>query len=841
MEGELGEISSYPELPEEVRFAAAMLWTSLSQTRAAALAGWRPEACTMLETYLRGLTLALRPIPQDHQLRMNVLMRLNRLARTGINFAKGLELHAFGSFVSGLYTPKGDLDLSIEGSAYYTGHDGYPTARAVSEMQRDEQQRYLAAMAARLTKAGNVTNLQRILHARVPILKFVDTPSGVECDVSIGRQDGAFKSVVMGILAQFDWRFGAMVRLIKCWARAHDVNDAAEGTLNSYALTLMVVFHLQNRQPRVLPEFEELFLPTEEASAEDVTLRPMHQGKDGDLRLLQHAKEWLADEATQHPDEWDNKETLLELLASFFALWKGILRAWLGGGDAALARVLARVRVDTWQGVLKFEPWPGKDGKYCFPLEDPFDATDNCGRSVRGLESLQKILRAVDKAVEAFHRPLDSSSAVMTAMETIFGVEGAEEAEFVVQAAQHGQQGHHPLHPVEPIPAVPALPMALSPHIARLIGDVSGCSLAVDHRDRSNRVDEDRDEDEERAGAPPLLSDVACAGPAALLNRKIKPPPPPPPRRKDVDVEVANDAEDISIDEMEAGGGDEDEDATSASQPQEAETKETGGEGDEIITDNVLGDAWTGLKARRLIEARIFEREEAERQAAREEMKKLRAKRREAKRQALKAMEGGKKPQHKKAATSAVVLVTKTIAAGATKTLDDEDAGNASSVPDDVAASMEGLVIERVRTDVQTASSLLAPPPPPPPAAATAAPLRDGTTQPRPAFTDGSATKGKGGDTTATASKQPRSGERSHRQRGGGRGRAADAGTGGGERQEGGLPLETKGRHGGEGSRGRNRGVDDSRDRRGQGRGKLPWWAKKKKAGKGKNADGAQG
>ena len=39
---------------------------------------------------------------------------------------------------------------------------------------------------------------------------------------------------------QFDWRFGALVRLVKLWARQHGANDSANGTLNSFALTLLV-------------------------------------------------------------------------------------------------------------------------------------------------------------------------------------------------------------------------------------------------------------------------------------------------------------------------------------------------------------------------------------------------------------------------------------------------------------------------------------------------------------------------------------------------------------------------------------------------------------------------
>ena len=43
-----------------------------------------------------------------------------------------------------------------------------------------------------------------------------------------------------GTALQYEWRFGALVRLVKLWARKHDINDSANGSLNSFAFTLMV-------------------------------------------------------------------------------------------------------------------------------------------------------------------------------------------------------------------------------------------------------------------------------------------------------------------------------------------------------------------------------------------------------------------------------------------------------------------------------------------------------------------------------------------------------------------------------------------------------------------------
>ncbi len=45
--------------------------------------------------------------------------------------------------------------------------------------------------------------IERILHARVPILKFREAASGLECDVGICAGTALFKSAVLGLLSQF--------------------------------------------------------------------------------------------------------------------------------------------------------------------------------------------------------------------------------------------------------------------------------------------------------------------------------------------------------------------------------------------------------------------------------------------------------------------------------------------------------------------------------------------------------------------------------------------------------------------------------------------------------------
>lgn len=284
----------------------------------------------------------------------------------------------------------------------------------VEDMQRKERENFLKALAGRV-RARGAQKLLKIIHARVPIIKFEDHITGVEVDVAIDSIGAQFKSVAVGIIASIDWRVGALVRLIKLWARRHNLNDSSTGTFNSYALTLLIIFHCQTRSPAILPPLAELFggsssrnTSTSRNGGEDddnPEERPMHDHRRPDLtrlRDMQHKVTRFKAEAQRlhrSGEKVKNQETLLELLSSFFSLFQGLMRSW-NGPDEALSRVLCRVRVNTWDGCVNYCPWTDKrDGAYHCSIEDPFDSTDNVGRTIREDGTIGRILVCVDQAV----------------------------------------------------------------------------------------------------------------------------------------------------------------------------------------------------------------------------------------------------------------------------------------------------------------------------------------------------------------------------------------------------------------------------------------------------------
>lgn len=123
---------------DEVSITSGLAEESLRRVRNGLLNVWDASYAASFETCLRALVVLLTPGDEEHKTRVDVIMRYNQLAQTGINFVRGFELKPFGSFVSGLYTCHGDLDFSIEGS----GINEFGAVVSVENMERGDQERY---------------------------------------------------------------------------------------------------------------------------------------------------------------------------------------------------------------------------------------------------------------------------------------------------------------------------------------------------------------------------------------------------------------------------------------------------------------------------------------------------------------------------------------------------------------------------------------------------------------------------------------------------------------------------------------------------------------------------
>ncbi|KAF8065753.1 HESO1 [Scenedesmus sp. PABB004] len=391
-----------------------------------------PDRLALFDDALDALLDALQPTPESDAVRRGVVAEMADLVAEVLPAHLHPGLEAFGSFRAGLHLPGSDLDFAVTGwvpAAPPQGPDEPPPPPLeLHEWSPHEQCCLLEDLADALEARGLVDGqVERILHARVPVLKAVHARTRLACDFSISRPECAFKAEMQKLLGSLDRRYAELYRLVKTWAAAHGLNDAASGTLNSWSLGLLVAFYLQcGETPALLPPVWELL----ERQAPSMRAPRVLQRPGVTCAALKR----LLDLATIGAGAYlgkrarlsaggENPKTLAELLLGFFGFCGAQMAAWTAGQEGT--------RASAWWGRWVSAPWGAK--RYIFSIEDPFNAVDNTARSVGTHNSLANATTAgyiawVTSSSEARMRAAldatsggDAASDVLAAYAWLFG------------------------------------------------------------------------------------------------------------------------------------------------------------------------------------------------------------------------------------------------------------------------------------------------------------------------------------------------------------------------------------------------------------------------------------
>ncbi|XP_077571249.1 poly(A) RNA polymerase GLD2-like [Stigmatopora nigra] len=104
-----------------------------------------------------------------------------------------------------------------------------------------------------------------LIRAKVPILRFKWKNCQLIFDLNVNNTVGIRNTFLLRSYAYVEPRIRPLIIVIKKWASHHKINDASQGTLSSYALTLMVLHYLQTRDKPVVRslqlDFPECFDP----------------------------------------------------------------------------------------------------------------------------------------------------------------------------------------------------------------------------------------------------------------------------------------------------------------------------------------------------------------------------------------------------------------------------------------------------------------------------------------------------------------------------------------------------------------------------------------------------
>ncbi|KAK6136059.1 hypothetical protein DH2020_030164 [Rehmannia glutinosa] len=295
----------------------------------------------LLEVTIRDILRVISPSKEDWAVRFHIIDEVRNIVGS-IESLRGATVEPFGSVASNLFTKWGDLDISIE----------LQNGSYISSPGKKHKQSLLGDVQKALRKKGGFRRLHLIANARV-----------------------------------------------KEWAKTHQINDSKSGTLNSYCLSLLVVFHLQTLVPAILPPLREIYpgnmtddltgvRAVAEKHIEDTCAVNINRIKSDKSRLI-------------------NRSSLSELFISF--LFEGV---------SPYAGQLEDIHINM--------RWLPKT--YTLFVEDPFEQPANTARNVHGNQLIK-----ITEAIQATRGILVSANSNQASLVSV--LVGPHISRFVIRTA----------------------------------------------------------------------------------------------------------------------------------------------------------------------------------------------------------------------------------------------------------------------------------------------------------------------------------------------------------------------------------------------------------------------
>lgn len=326
----------------------------------------------VLNKCIKDILALIKPVEDDRSKRLSTIQELENCIHSLASLS-GAAVKPFGSFVSDLYSKSGDLDLSVQ----FGNGSNHP-------INKKKKQNALRDVRKALLSRGvtGYMQMQFIPHARVPVLQYVSKQFGISCDISIGNFAGRIKSKIFYWVNTVDERFGDMVLLIKEWAKAQNINDPKSGTLNSYSLCLLVLYHFQTSEPPILPPLNEIY---EGNIAGDVTEAALFDEQHLDEVCAANIERFRLQNKGRR-----NETSTCRLLGTFFQKFAHI-------------NALTDNVISTYSGQIERiqnnPSWMRKS--YHLFVEDPVERPDNAARAV-SMKGLDLIAIAFNDACHKF-------------------------------------------------------------------------------------------------------------------------------------------------------------------------------------------------------------------------------------------------------------------------------------------------------------------------------------------------------------------------------------------------------------------------------------------------------
>ena len=202
--------------------------------------------------------------------------------------------------------------------------------------------------------------------------------------------------------------------MVKLWAKAKGINDPGQGTFNSYSLSLLVIFHLQNLSPPLLPPLSVLLQDLEDdmlnSERENVHIREEHL-----RRVVARMGEWVRSNHGSPAGPWEP----FDLLFTF--LWR--LNQMFQNHPGTTSEELV---VCTFEGRLIPRDNLIHLRDSLFYIEDPFSWKENTARTLHQYEVVEVIREHVEESLFVAAAAYGSADGGHMALSKLFHMKSKE-------------------------------------------------------------------------------------------------------------------------------------------------------------------------------------------------------------------------------------------------------------------------------------------------------------------------------------------------------------------------------------------------------------------------------
>ena len=172
----------------------------------------------------------LQPTESERASREDLIQRMRGVVSSVWPEDK-VSLHVFGSTATGLHLPTSDVDMVVLG------------------IPLDARRSQLYALQRAVEAKHIATDVEVIPKARVPIIKFVDTKTGVHVDVCFEQQSGLQSADYIKSELQDLPILKPLVLVLKFFLAARELNETYSGGVGSFMLQMMIIAHLRIAAP----------------------------------------------------------------------------------------------------------------------------------------------------------------------------------------------------------------------------------------------------------------------------------------------------------------------------------------------------------------------------------------------------------------------------------------------------------------------------------------------------------------------------------------------------------------------------------------------------------------